>query len=492
MGNWWRWLGGKVARTTFPRTTIRGGLSQSARLHVEELENRCVPARLGTPLNDADDTIAEAINVGTITDKHSVRRSASLGFATDVDMYRFSVAAGATVEFIVQARAPATDPYLRLFDRRGNELAFNDDGPIPNQPPGFSPYLKYQFSTAGTYYIGISGYPNMNYDPIQGTGDVEGSTGPYSLIIKLVPPEGGGGGGGGGGGPPPSQFNITLRRGSGLTDSQWQVFQQAAQRWEQIIVGDVPDAVYQGQPVDDILIDASGVPIDGTGGILGQAGPDFLRLGSFLPIHGTMEFDTADLASMEQSGLLRDVILHEMGHVLGFGTIWDLKGLLSGAGGPNPRFTGSQATQQYRAIFNTNETSVPVENTGGGGTRDSHWRESVFKNELMTGYADPPPNPLSRITAASMADLGYVVNLNAADPYSKPPFRSGGGGNSGGGSGNGAPWRIVRPDHPISKQVTGAVHMPRLITFTADELSRLADIAAEPIRWPTPRRNERR
>jgi hypothetical protein len=199
MGNWWRWLGGKVARTTFPRTTIRGGLNQSARLHVEELENRCVPARFGTPLNDPDDTIAEAINVGTITNKRSVRRSASLGFATDVDMYRFSVAAGATVEFIVQARAPATDPYLRLFDRRGNELAFNDDGPIPNQPPGFSPYLKYQFSTAGTYYIGISGYPNMNYDPIQGTGDVEGSTGPYSLIIKLVPPEGGGGGGGGGG-----------------------------------------------------------------------------------------------------------------------------------------------------------------------------------------------------------------------------------------------------------------------------------------------------
>jgi hypothetical protein len=195
MGNWWRWLGGKVARTTFPRTTIRGGLNQSAQLHVEELENRCVPARLGTPLNDPDDTIAEAINVGTITNKRSVRRSASLGFATDVDMYRFSVAAGATVEFIVQARAPATDPYLRLFDRRGNELAFNDDGPIPNQPPGFSPYLKYQFSTAGTYYIGISGYPNMNYDPIQGTGDVEGSTGPYSLIIKLVPPEGGGGGG---------------------------------------------------------------------------------------------------------------------------------------------------------------------------------------------------------------------------------------------------------------------------------------------------------
>jgi hypothetical protein len=62
---------------------------------------------------------------------------------------------------------------------------------------------------------------------------------------------------------------------------------------------------------------------------------------------------------------------------------------------------------------------VPVENTGGGGTRDSHWRESVHNAELMTGWIEGggTPNPLSVITIGSLADLGYAVNMEAADPY---------------------------------------------------------------------------
>ena len=86
-----------------------------------------------------------------------------------------------------------------------------------------------------------------------------------------------------------------------------------------------------------MIIDASGVGIDGAGGILGQAGPDTLRTGSLLPVHGVMQFDAADLAQLESSGQLVSVITHEMGHVLGIGSIWQQKGLLSGAGGSDPR-----------------------------------------------------------------------------------------------------------------------------------------------------------
>ena len=32
-------------------------------------------------------------------------------------------------------------------------------------------------------------------------------------------------------------------------------------------------------------------------------------------------------------------------------------------------------------------SGVPVENTGGAGTRGGHWRESIFQTELMTGWA---------------------------------------------------------------------------------------------------------
>jgi hypothetical protein len=131
-----------------------------------------------------------------------------------------------------------------------------------------------------------------------------------------------------------------------------------------------------------------------------------------------MEFDSADMASMEASGLLYGVVLHEMGHVLGSGTIWSSRGMLSGAGTSNPIFVGAQATAAYNQIFGLSAAGVPVENTGGGGTRDSHWRDSIFTNELMTGWAGPGTNlPLSRITVGSLADIGYTVNMAAADSY---------------------------------------------------------------------------
>jgi hypothetical protein len=75
------------------------------------------------------------------------------------------------------------------------------------------------------------------------------------------------------------------------------------------------------------------------------------------------------------------------------------------------------ATAQYNQYFNTSAAGVPVENSGGPGTRDSHWRESILTNELMTGYANTGPMPLSRITIGSLQDIGYSVNYAAADPY---------------------------------------------------------------------------
>src|SRR6185503_9054120 len=121
------------------------------------------------------------------------------------------------------------------------------------------------------------------------------------------------------------------------------------------------------------------------------------------------------------------VILHEMAHVLGFGTIWTDLNLLADASPPpgtDPHFTGAQATAAFNAVGGASymaSLKVPVENTGGAGTADAHWRESVFGNELMTGFVDAGVNPLSRVSVASMADLGYMVNLAGADPYTLAP-----------------------------------------------------------------------
>lgn len=221
--------------------------------------------------------------------------------------------------------------------------------------------------------------------------------------------------------PPPlpnNSFNIDVDT-STLTPQQAAIFLAAAQRWEQIIVGDLPDVGL----IDDLFITANIVAIDGVGGILGAAGPTGLRGGSFLPYSGDMIFDSADVANLIANNEFDEVILHEMGHVLGFGTIWDLKGFLLNPGTANPQYNGALATAQYNSRFGVAGVSVPVEGLPAGpGTADSHWRESVFVNELMTGFLNSGvPNPISAITIAQFADLGYTVNLGQADPYLVAP-----------------------------------------------------------------------
>lgn len=223
-----------------------------------------------------------------------------------------------------------------------------------------------------------------------------------------------------------SPFTIEVRFLGGLNAAQKKAFKLAADRWTKVIVGDLPSVKVDNEVIDDILILAQGTDIDGPGGILGQAGPTRLRPKSagkaaYLPAKGAMYFDKADLKDMEKDKTLNDVITHEMGHVLGIGTIWDIKGLLKKAGTANPTFSGAGAKAEYRALRNASASkAVPVENAGGPGTADSHWRESVFKSELMSGWIAAQGNPLSRMTVASLGDLGYEVDLDAAEAYGLP------------------------------------------------------------------------
>jgi hypothetical protein len=224
-----------------------------------------------------------------------------------------------------------------------------------------------------------------------------------------------------------SPFTIEVRFGDGLTQRQKDAFKAAADRWTRIIVGDLPSVLVDGEVVDDLLILADGSDIDGQSGILGQAGPTRLRpaaagTAAFLPAKGRMSFDRADLRQIERNKTLVDVITHEMGHVLGIGTIWGLKKLLKDGGTGNPTFAGKAAMAEYRTLRGPGAPTrrVPVENTGGPGTADGHWRETVFRNELMSGFIGAPGNPISRMTVASLQDLGYTVDFEAAEEYALP------------------------------------------------------------------------
>jgi Leishmanolysin/Bacterial Ig-like domain (group 2) len=249
----------------------------------------------------------------------------------------------------------------------------------------------------------------------------------------------------------PSSFNIGLRFLSPATTSQRQAFTDARQRWEAAITEDLapvlfddvvaPDCASEtpqvNQNIDDVLILVSLVPIDGPGNILGGAGPCYVRdFGTpdvfetgDLTVLGTMQFDTDDLEMIEAEGFLSNVILHEMGHVLGFGTLWEVQGLLvdpvPSRNPPDPdppedpHFIGTQGLSTFEEIGGATYigAKVPVEDTGGPGTHNGHWRESVFENELMTGFIGMGSSPLSVVTLASLADLGYGVDLTRADAF---------------------------------------------------------------------------
>lgn len=241
-------------------------------------------------------------------------------------------------------------------------------------------------------------------------------------------------------------WNLSYDLLESFTPEQETAIADAVAYWERIIRGDVPpveDTQALRNPcglgqgalprVDDIHIYVGLLPdsLRGPGGTLAAAGPCALRPITLLPYLGVARFDPVDLAGFTQEEVYR-VMLHEIGHTLGFGITWSLEGLLQdpsldGAGDPIPgfqdtHFSGEGARETFNLIApGYSGLRVPVENEAGRGSGDSHWRESVLDTELMTpGYNGGRLNPLSALTIRSVEDLGYGVDVSQAEPYSLP------------------------------------------------------------------------
>jgi hypothetical protein len=242
-------------------------------------------------------------------------------------------------------------------------------------------------------------------------------------------PGGGGPGGGGSGGvvatytsgnpslDDANEFNITIDFSGSWSAPQQAVVEWAADFYSSLITGDIHnDFDLNGNLVDDIVITVSNGRIDGngnplSGNTLAQTSNIVVRDAgtedAWLPLTASIKLDTTDLKSASLSGTWDAIILHEMGHALGFvGGIFSQLGLTDNAG----HFTGAQAQAAYGG-------PVPLEDTGGTGTAGSHWDEATFapkgqqmSNELMTGYFVPGETTLlSDTTIGALADLGYNV-----------------------------------------------------------------------------------
>lgn len=176
-------------------------------------------------------------------------------------------------------------------------------------------------------------------------------------------------------------------------------------------------------PLQGLVIYIRVQPIDGVNGTLGSAGPCLVRNAAQknLPALGVMRLDEADVASLQSAGRLQTVVLHEMLHVLGFGTIWTDNALLDTTVLTDARFVGPGARAACAEVHGGGAncaTTVPVHSADGVGSKYSHWRESLFTNELMTPFLTAGSTPFSAMTVRSLGDLGYVVSTASTQPFS--------------------------------------------------------------------------
>jgi hypothetical protein len=363
-------------------------------------------------LIESNNAVSKAVTVVQETLLQGAQTLNNLGAVTDVELrYRLDLPAAAnnlTIE--LTGGTGDVDLFVERGERPSTREAYND---CQSGGPTTAERCQLTGIEAGSYFILLHAFSTFSGTTM--TISLDGEVLPYNLEVVFIDH-----------GTPRQDSAVTL----------------AAQRWMSILPVDVPDSDFSSQPlaagacteghpgvsdiVDDIRIFVAIKDIDGPGGTLAQAAPCVTRGLGHLPIIGFMEFDSADMVTLDQNDALQSVVLHEMAHVLGLGTIWGTLGFvqnpsLPSSSGADTHFDGPRAIAAFNEVGGTNYTQgskVPVENKAAAGSSDSHWRESVMGVELMTPFFNPgTSNPLSVVSVRSMEDLGYQVDATKADSY---------------------------------------------------------------------------
>ncbi|XZE33033.1 GEVED domain-containing protein [Pirellulaceae bacterium SH501] len=139
------------------------------------------------------DTLIRALSVGVNGGLQQVRGIGAIGdninldpaFDRDIDLVRMTLEAGSEVVITASATTLGSplDPYVRIFDSLGQQLAFNNDFAGTRDSR-----IVFTVPQNGVYYIGVSGSANTNYNPnVAGSGTNGGSQGQYELVIDVTP-----------------------------------------------------------------------------------------------------------------------------------------------------------------------------------------------------------------------------------------------------------------------------------------------------------------
>ncbi|MBC7882650.1 MAG: PPC domain-containing protein [Anaerolineae bacterium] len=136
---------------------------------------------------ESNDTLGTAQSLGSLDTANAVNAS-RIGDSS-ADYYSFSLNAGDTVTFETATPGSVGDTVIAFYGLGQNLLALNDDGPVF---PASA--LSFTVASAGTYYLGVGDFGDINYD---GNGTITSLTGDvfagggdsysYTLNIGIVP-----------------------------------------------------------------------------------------------------------------------------------------------------------------------------------------------------------------------------------------------------------------------------------------------------------------
>ncbi|MES3034401.1 MAG: leishmanolysin-related zinc metalloendopeptidase [Gemmatimonadota bacterium] len=232
---------------------------------------------------------------------------------------------------------------------------------------------------------------------------------------------------------PPSSFTLTIRPGftagvpATIPPRLRTAIDRAVKRWRQVISTDLPAAPLQlgasacanpdlNESVSGVLVHVR-VPALGFGGTLARATACVLRPDGRTML-GIMEFNSDILDRLSDDELFYTAA-HELGHVLGIGTVWyraDGQPALVTLSGINYFFVGAQARAEFDLLENRTTYSgmtVPISADRG------HWDSRVMMMELMEPFSRATTR-FSRVTVGAIADMGYVTNARSWDRYALP------------------------------------------------------------------------
>jgi hypothetical protein len=214
-------------------------------------------------------------------------------------------------------------------------------------------------------------------------------------------------------------FNIEITFGQGTANFSPQMVDavlEAAEFWENTIT----QSSFNGDHT--LNIEVSGA-VQAEGTLASATFTDYAidANNNIMPTLGVANVNTDPniLASSSVDSFTRTMI-HEFGHVMGIGTLWEANGLIDPTTATYDANTNAGIVYGEILLGQNTPEAIPLTTGEGEGSDFSHWDEEIFDNELMTHEAESlgvSSMPLSLMTLASLQDIGWNVDYDLAELY---------------------------------------------------------------------------